>query len=511
MTITISLIAADGATGTVTLPNPVVNSTIPPETFFPSNAEPGTLNTNEGAPLTAGLNFQVTVAGTISAIRFYKCTEDTGSHPFALYQQAEAVETLASGTFANESASGWQQFNLATPVNVFPGTTYCVAYFCPTGFDGSDTGYFAQKRYNASGGIFVPVNGGVYNYGSALTFPQTIYAASNYYVDVVFNPATQPPAPPPPPAAGQLIRGVFSPWNPSLNNGAGGDDFNMWGTFVGQPSTAIVDMGQGIAQTGDWNNYVNSAASVCSSLLSDGQPDGMVEMNMGPFPDGVGGTLTQAATGAYVTYWQQAIQKLNGSYQKLRIRLCWEFEGGWYAWGYNNGSQNQSTYATDYIATFRLMVSTIRALMPQARFIFCAADGQTMNSPTWESCYPGDDVVDEIGVDIYCANGRDLTVTDPATLWANEAATGIARSQTLALQHGKDWGVYETAVGSGAVPDNPAWIKSMAQACQTYINYGLNAHLGYWNQQYSGATTGLGGLPNSFAQYQTPMPNGFHV
>jgi Domain of unknown function (DUF4082) len=35
---------------------------------------------------------------------------------------------LSSATFSNETASGWQQVNLPSPVTLTPGTSYIVSY-----------------------------------------------------------------------------------------------------------------------------------------------------------------------------------------------------------------------------------------------------------------------------------------------------------------------------------------------------------------------------------------------
>lgn len=53
--------------------------------------------------------------------------------------------------------------------------------------------YFFRSTYT-SGDLSVPANGGVYRYGTS-GFPQSSYQASNYYVDVVFRPATTTPTP----------------------------------------------------------------------------------------------------------------------------------------------------------------------------------------------------------------------------------------------------------------------------------------------------------------------------
>ncbi len=40
---------------------------------------------------------------------------------------------LASATFTNETASGWQQVNFSTPVSITAGTTYVASYHTNTG------------------------------------------------------------------------------------------------------------------------------------------------------------------------------------------------------------------------------------------------------------------------------------------------------------------------------------------------------------------------------------------
>ena len=40
---------------------------------------------------------------------------------------------LASATFSNETASGWQQVNFSSPVSITAGTTYIASYEAPVG------------------------------------------------------------------------------------------------------------------------------------------------------------------------------------------------------------------------------------------------------------------------------------------------------------------------------------------------------------------------------------------
>ena len=96
---------------------------------------------------------------------------------------------LASATFTGETASGWQQVNLAQPVPITAGQTYVASYHTSVGHYSADENYFAASRVSGpltalasatSGG------NGVYAYGPGGVFPTGSYAASNYWVDVVF-------------------------------------------------------------------------------------------------------------------------------------------------------------------------------------------------------------------------------------------------------------------------------------------------------------------------------------
>ena len=72
---------------------------------------------------------------------------------------------LATATFTNETASGWEQVNFSSPVAITAGTTYVASYHTNVGHYADDQNYFASQ-YN-SGPLHVPADGGVYAYGAA--------------------------------------------------------------------------------------------------------------------------------------------------------------------------------------------------------------------------------------------------------------------------------------------------------------------------------------------------------
>ena len=70
-----------------------------------------------------GVRFRSDVAGVITGIRFYKGAQNTGPHTGNLYTATGTV--LASATFTNETASGWQQVTFASPVSIAANTDLC--------------------------------------------------------------------------------------------------------------------------------------------------------------------------------------------------------------------------------------------------------------------------------------------------------------------------------------------------------------------------------------------------
>ena len=83
-----------------------------------------------------GVRFRADANGTITGVRFYKGTGNTGTHIGNLWTNTGTL--LATATFANETASGWQQVTLGSPVAVTANTTYIASYHTVTGQYGAD-------------------------------------------------------------------------------------------------------------------------------------------------------------------------------------------------------------------------------------------------------------------------------------------------------------------------------------------------------------------------------------
>src|SRR5262249_47684119 len=130
--------------------------------------------------------FTSDVNGTITGVRYYRGATSNGPHVANLWSNTGTL--LATATFANETASGWQQVNFSTAVAITAYTTYVVSYYAPNGNYAVNNNYFTTGLNTPP--LHAPADSasshnGVYHYGSS-GFPSSSWSASNYWVDVVF-------------------------------------------------------------------------------------------------------------------------------------------------------------------------------------------------------------------------------------------------------------------------------------------------------------------------------------
>jgi Domain of unknown function (DUF4082)/Putative Ig domain/Bacterial Ig domain len=184
----VTLSATNSAgTGSATLALSIAASGSTASLFSPSDT-PSIVTVSDPSAVNLGVKFQASSNGTITGIRFYKGPQNTGTHIGALWSSAGNL--LANATFANETASGWQQVNFTTPVSITANTTYIASYHTNAGEYSADGNYFANSHTN--GLLTAPSSAstggnGVYAYSGSNVFPNNTYNANNYWVDVVFR------------------------------------------------------------------------------------------------------------------------------------------------------------------------------------------------------------------------------------------------------------------------------------------------------------------------------------
>jgi hypothetical protein len=174
-----------------------------PCSLWGPNVTPLNADSNDPTPVEVGVKFQTEKFGSITGIRFYKASANTGTHIGSLWSASGT--RLAQATFANESGSGWQSVTFATPVQLQPNTTYIASYTAPNGHYMATNDYFYRPPSpgpNGGSSYDSPplhavrnegtTGNGVYAYGASSTFPTNTFGAANYWVDVMFTPLPPP-------------------------------------------------------------------------------------------------------------------------------------------------------------------------------------------------------------------------------------------------------------------------------------------------------------------------------
>ncbi|WP_247776480.1 DUF4082 domain-containing protein [Bradyrhizobium sp. CW1] len=260
-----------------------VSYPISAQSLFGTNDAPGAPNSGDTSPVEVGVKFTASVNGTITGLRFYKGSLNTGPHVADLWSSTGAL--LATATFTNETASGWQQVNFSNPVGIAAGTTYVASYHTNGNYSGTQN-YFTTSLTN--GQLTAPAGGnGVYGYGSGSVFPTSSYNASNYWVDVVFNGS-------------------------SITNNT--------------PPTAVADVGDA-TEKGGVNNSIGGKAATGNLLTNDTDPDagdtktvtavrfGSTSGTLGSALSGAHGSLVLNASGTF----SYAVNETDPAVQALRL------------------------------------------------------------------------------------------------------------------------------------------------------------------------------------------------
>jgi hypothetical protein len=133
-------------------------------------------------PYEQGMSFRTSKDGQILKIKFYKADVDAGEHTGTIWTEDGSAK-LATVVFTNETASGWQEATLSTPLNIVKNTVYVVSV-------NSVGGYVASGKAFDSEITNGPITGIMSFYSSAGpgTFPSEIWDNEDYYRDIVFRP-----------------------------------------------------------------------------------------------------------------------------------------------------------------------------------------------------------------------------------------------------------------------------------------------------------------------------------
>jgi hypothetical protein len=167
-------------------------------------------------------------------------------------------------------------------------------------------------------------------------------------------------------------------------------------------------------------------------------------------PLSVKGTrLAEVASGAHDAEFEAAAKAISEAQPRAIIRLGWEMNLDSTAW-FAKGQE------ADFIAAFRRVVAIFRRYSSDFKYDWCPGWGP-QDDPA-DLSYPGDDVVDYIGLDVYDFKYGG-SVEERWNTHYMKASFGLEWHRDFAAHHGKlmsfpEWGV-------GNFGDNPFFIQQM--------------------------------------------------
>lgn len=130
-----------------------------------------------------GMKFRSSVSGQITAIRFWKDSKESGTHIGNIWGPLGAK--LASVTFTNETASGWQQQALNSSITIAANTTYTVSVNTGNTYYVRTLNGLSTKIINGVLSSIVGTNGT--SSSTPGRYPTSTFMASNYFRDIVFS------------------------------------------------------------------------------------------------------------------------------------------------------------------------------------------------------------------------------------------------------------------------------------------------------------------------------------
>jgi len=160
----------------------VAVSSVTQQSLFTTQT-PAVSAASDGVPYEVGMKFQLARSGKITALRYWKSPGDTGTHVGRLWSATGTL--LASTTFANETASGWQQQTLSSPISVQSGTTYVISVNIGNFYPITQNGLASAVINNDVSSVADGRNG---VFGVPFAFPSNSFQSSNYFRDIVFVP-----------------------------------------------------------------------------------------------------------------------------------------------------------------------------------------------------------------------------------------------------------------------------------------------------------------------------------
>lgn len=173
----------------------VVDETAPVlASLFGVTDAPAQIITSDSTDYELGVEFAAATNGEVTALRYWRGDLDAGDTDTRTLNLWTGTGTLlaSASVTSTPSQSGWQTATLATPVALTANDPYVASYGTTQNYAFSGN-FFATDWVGADGTLTAPASvgptgNGVFSAGTTGLFPESSYNASNYWVDLYFDP-----------------------------------------------------------------------------------------------------------------------------------------------------------------------------------------------------------------------------------------------------------------------------------------------------------------------------------
>jgi hypothetical protein len=181
--------------------------------------------------------------------------------------------------------------------------------------------------------------------------------------------------------------------------------------------------------------------------------------------DATAGDFAGGATGAYDQHFRRLARSLVAhGLEDSVIRLGWEFNGNTFPWA------TSAAQIDDYRRFWRRAVTVMRSV-DGAEFLFdwCPNITRDATGLPFAEMYPGDDVVDVIGLGFYDYYWNHPMASPEARWeWLRDVDNGLDDHSRFAAEHGKprsfpEYGLWEQGSRVGGGGDDPYFIRRFAE------------------------------------------------
>lgn len=192
--------------------------------LFPERRPRRVVKDRDRRPVEIGTQFRSSAAGQVTGVQVYKIAAAKGATPRRASLWSPRGKRLAEARLTPREGAGWVDVRFAAPVRIGKSRTYTVSVHAPKGRP-AVTQRGLRKARNSGALTTGGKRLGVYRYGTRSKFPTRTWRKTNYWVDVLFQPATVTPTPTPTPThmppgtdntfPTQATTGVPAGWTPA--------------------------------------------------------------------------------------------------------------------------------------------------------------------------------------------------------------------------------------------------------------------------------------------------------